>query len=534
MFNNILIFIRMDKFYIHNIATAFFILFCGLSLFSQEIKFTEEEKEWISKHQVINYGYDPNWPPYEMLEDGVMKGVVTEYINILEDKTGIDFVPYPDLTWEETLSKFKSGELKFIQSAGITEEREKYMAFTEAFISDPLVIVTRKDYDFVGGLSDLNGKVISIPQNYFSVELIKRDFPKIKITEKESIYLCLEELSTGKVDAFVGALGVISYYINQKGFTNLKIAAPTQYKNVNIAMAASKDWSVLRDIAQKVIENIPQDQRNEIRNNWISVRYEYGINTQKLVKYGVITFLIILLIVTIFIVWNRTLQKQIRLRKITENKLSESLIEIQKQNDEKTNMLKEIHHRVKNNLQVVNSLLRTQVSKVEDKNVIEMFKKAQSRVVSMALLHEKMYKSENLKNIDVQEHFTLLITDLIKTYSVNKNIQLDIDIEKIAIGMNTMVPLGLIVNEFISNSLKHAFKNTTVGTLTVKLKKIEARKYELIIGDDGVGISIEAFENSINTTGSRLTQAFVKQLKGSLEVLPGKGTTFKIIFYNID
>jgi len=163
-----------------------------------------------------------------------------------------------------------------------------------------------------------------------------------------------------------------------------------------------------------------------------------------------------------------------------------------------------------------------------------MFKKAQSRVVSMALLHEKMYKSENLKNIDVQEHFTLLITDLIKTYSVNKNIQLDIDIEKIAIGMNTMVPLGLIVNEFISNSLKHAFKNTTVGTLTVKLKKIEARKYELIIGDDGVGISIEAFENSINTTGSRLTQAFVKQLKGSLEVLPGKGTTFKIIFYNID
>lgn len=524
----------MYKFYINSIATVFFTFLSCLSLFSQEIKFTEEEKEWISNHQVIAYGYDPNWPPYEMYEGGIMKGVVAEYIKIIEDKTGIDLVPYPDLTWEETLNKFQSGELKFIQSAGITEEREKYMAFTEAFISDPLVIVTRKEYDFVGGLSDLNGKVISLPQNYFSEELIRRDFPKIKIIEKESIYACLEELSTGKVDAFVGALGVISYYINQKGFTNLKIAAPTKYKNVNIAMAASKDWSILRDIAQKVIENISQDQRNEIRNNWISVRYEYGINTQKLVRYGIVTFLIVLLIVTLFIVWNRTLQKQIRLRKITEKKLSESLLEIQKQNDEKTNMLKEIHHRVKNNLQVVNSLLRTQVSKVEDKNVIEMFKKAQSRVVSMALLHEKMYKSENLKNIDVQEHFTLLISDLIKTYSVNKNIKLDINIEKVRIGMKTMVPLGLIVNEFISNSLKHAFKDTTIGTLTVTLKKIEPRKYELIIGDDGIGISIEAFENSIDTTGSRLTQAFVKQLKGSLEILPGKGTKFKILFYNID
>jgi len=204
---------------------------------------------------------------------------------------------------------------------------------------------------------------------------------------------------------------------------------------------------------------------------------------------------------------------------------------LEKQNEEKTAMMKEIHHRVKNNLQVVNSLLKLQSYEVEDKKIVSMFEECQNRVLSMALIHEKMYRSDDLTHIDVPQHFTLLIRELIADYKLETEIQLDLLMEEVKFGMKTLVPLGLIINEIITNSLKYAFKNRDNGIIKVHLKKLKKGGYQLEMADNGIGIEPGTASNGF---GTELIQLFVNQLEGKIERLDTPGTELKIMFQNID
>jgi len=219
---------------------------------------------------------------------------------------------------------------------------------------------------------------------------------------------------------------------------------------------------------------------------------------------------------------------KIRLNKV---KLKTKNEHLKNQNEEKIALLKEVHHRMKNNLQMVNSLLKFQSREIEDEKIINMFKDAQNRVLSMSLLHEKMYNSKDLQHIDIEEHLTLLIKDLVKSYAIEKKIHLNIKIEKVDFEIQTLVPLGLIVNEMITNSLKYAFKDKDKGTITVHLKKLDAKLQELIIGDDGEGYSPEKKSEGL---GTKLIQIFVKQLNGTMTKLDQSGAFYKLVFEKID
>lgn len=207
---------------------------------------------------------------------------------------------------------------------------------------------------------------------------------------------------------------------------------------------------------------------------------------------------------------------------------------LERKNEEKTAMMKEIHHRVKNNLQVVNSLLRLQSYEIEDQKVVDMFEESQHRVLSMALLHEKMYRSDDIKHINIHDHFTLLIQDLVKSYAVGKEIKLDIEVGDVDIGIKTLVPLGLIINEIITNALKYAFEGRKGGSLKVHLNQLEDNKFELIIGDDGVGMDKAAGDDKSSTFGLELIQIFTKQLDGKMEQLDVPGMQFRFEFSKID
>jgi len=214
-------------------------------------------------------------------------------------------------------------------------------------------------------------------------------------------------------------------------------------------------------------------------------------------------------------------------------KLKESQVLLEKQNEQKSALLKEIHHRVKNNLQIVNSLLRIQSHQIQDKRVVKLFEESQDRVISMALLHEKMYKSNDLSHIDAREHFTLLSKDLIKTYQVDKTIELDLKVDELDIEMKTLVPLGLIINEMITNSLKYAFQNKDSGVVIVHIKHLKGENYELLIGDNGIGFPNELNWKEEGSLGLTLIRTFTEQLDGTIERLKVPGTLFKIVFKKI-
>lgn len=199
-------------------------------------------------------------------------------------------------------------------------------------------------------------------------------------------------------------------------------------------------------------------------------------------------------------------------------------------NEEKNTMLKEIHHRVKNNLQVVNSLLSLQSREVDDEKVVAMFKDARKRVLSMAMLHERMYGSDDLQFIDIEQHFKTLIENLVKSYAVDKKIRVEINVIDVEMGISTLTPLGLLLIEIISNSLKYAFINKTEGVITISLKEL-GEKYELIVGDNGVGFTSKTTSLGL---GTKLIQIFSKQLNGTIEKINSKGTVYRLVFEKID
>ncbi|MCB9170719.1 MAG: sensor histidine kinase [Flavobacteriales bacterium] len=209
---------------------------------------------------------------------------------------------------------------------------------------------------------------------------------------------------------------------------------------------------------------------------------------------------------------------------LTNHELRETMLS----KEEKEVMLKEIHHRVKNNLQIVKSLIRFQLDQVDDPKVRELFNECITRVSAMALVHEQSYLSKDLANIDVSTYLAHLVRDIIQAYTLDTRLRMDIDIKLSTLGVDTLIPLGLLINEVISNALKYAFRGREEGTLIVHLNGDDAHGFDLRIGDDGVGMPDRGKWERPNSLGMELIHTLADQLGGAIELLPTKGTVYRL------
>jgi two-component sensor histidine kinase len=214
----------------------------------------------------------------------------------------------------------------------------------------------------------------------------------------------------------------------------------------------------------------------------------------------------------------------------TKRELTKKNIELTELNQQKEMLLKEIHHRVKNNLMIISSLLNLQSRYIKDKESQEIFKESQNRAQSMALIHQRLYQSTDLKNIDFKEYITTLANDLYRTYvDDTSRVSLTLNIDECRIDINTAIPLGLILNELITNSMKHAFPGNEKGTINIDFKKNDD-KYILIVSDDGVGFPEDLDYQKTDSLGLQLVNNLTDQISGELELDTTRGTTFKITF----
>jgi len=221
--------------------------------------------------------------------------------------------------------------------------------------------------------------------------------------------------------------------------------------------------------------------------------------------------------------------------KMLEDKVETRTKIIAQERDEKGLLLQEIHHRVKNNLQIINSLLRLQSHFVTDKEALWALDESQSRVLSMADIHEKMYKTDNLSDVDIREYFNELGERLISTYDLKDSISSDISISVRNLNLDTLTPLGLIINEIITNSLKYGFPNQRKGTIKIYLDRYEDHnKFKLVIGDNGIGIPDGKLFGSEMSMGSQLIIGLTDQINGTLRRLPEQGTVYELIFEEIN
>jgi PAS domain S-box-containing protein len=216
-------------------------------------------------------------------------------------------------------------------------------------------------------------------------------------------------------------------------------------------------------------------------------------------------------------------------RDITERKETEDRIRASLR--EKEALVREIHHRVKNNLQVVSSLLGLQAGQIEDPGVRALFDESRDRIKTIALLHERLYRSHNLGSVDFADFLQSLVSMVVSAHSIRgTNVRSAVEAPAVTLSLDTAIPLGLIVNELVVNALKHAFKDRVKGVVRVVLKELGRGVYALEVSDDGVGLPPGMEVGRAQSLGIRLVRILTAQLRGKLEFESASGTTIRITF----
>lgn len=220
-------------------------------------------------------------------------------------------------------------------------------------------------------------------------------------------------------------------------------------------------------------------------------------------------------------------------RDITEKKQAQEQIENSLK--EKEVLLREIHHRVKNNMQIISSLLRLQSGNIKEKKYADMYKDSQNRIVTMSLIHEKLYQSKDITRIDVGGYLKELVDGLFSSYDINPGkINVKINVDDVSLGINSAIPCGLIINELISNSLKYAFPEGRSGEISISLRSTGNHDFDLVVADNGVGLPKDMDIKKTESWGLRMVSILVEnQLHGELLMNRIKGTAYHIKFKEV-
>lgn len=265
----------------------------------------------------------PISPPFHYYdEQGAVQGIASDYVAILGEMLGVRIETLDAKPWPAVLQLAKNRDIDLIACAAKTGERETYLTFSLPYLSFPLVIVSRRDAAFIGGLGDLHGKSVAVIRAVSTYEWLTRDgiaiIPKLVGTPLEA----LQSVAMGDADAYIGNLAASSYLIEKNGLANLKVAAPTTYGNYNLHFAVRSDWAQFAAIINKALQAMPPEQHSEIRNRWINVRYEFGLRSVDVVKWVLAVAGVSALVIAGFVLWNSKLKREIANRKKAEADLA--------------------------------------------------------------------------------------------------------------------------------------------------------------------------------------------------------------------
>jgi two-component sensor histidine kinase len=325
------------------------------------------------------------------------------------------------------------------------------------------------------------------------------------------------------------------------GFRELA-TADSALGNFKVAMGEYQQYIRLRDSLSdanntKQIASLNLQYQTEKKDKDIlSLNHQQQLSTIALRQASVTrNFIIsgaILLLILLAVSFNRY-----RLKQRTNKKLEIQQTEIGEQNialrhlvKEKDWLVKEVHHRVKNNLQIVMSLLNSQSAFIDNEHALTAIHESQHRVHAMSLIHQKLYNSENTASIDVEVYIRELVSYLQDSFNTGQRIRFELDIAPLELDVSQAVPIGLILNEAITNSIKYAFPDNRKGTIAIELSKDSPTHYFLCIADNGIGMPAQIVNKKIGSLGMSLMAGLSADLDGTFFVESNGGTVIKIAF----
>ena len=278
-----------------------------------EFCLNREEKKYLKEKKVIKICINPNWMPYEKLQDGKHIGISADYFKIIAKTLDTKIEVFQTKNWNQSLEAMKNGNCDILSLTHKTKKRKKYMNFTDTFLQTPLVLATRLDAPFTDNLNALKDKKIGIPKSYIAGEYLKKRYPYLNFIEVDTLSNGLKKVRKGELYGYIGTLITIGYKLQKSFIGDLKIAAKFD-ENWDLSMGVRSDDPVLFSIMQKSINVIDEKEQQKILNSWLSVKYEKGTDYKLLLELVVI-FLIVVFVLVFFYMREKKLSLKIQAQK---------------------------------------------------------------------------------------------------------------------------------------------------------------------------------------------------------------------------
>jgi len=539
------------KFNIHIFYLVIMMLF-SCSLFakpSAELELTEAQKLWLKDHPVIRLASDIAWPPFESVDkDGQYLGIAADYMGLVEQKLGIRFEVEKNKPWPEVVKAVKTRQLDVFSCVAETEERLEYVNFTRPYLSFPMVMVTTDNIHHIDGISGLENLTIGVVKSYATHEYLKANHPELTLNLVNSTEEGLKAVSQERMDVFIDNIASATTIIQTTGLTNLKISGemPLRYE---LGMAVRKDWPEFIPILQRALDSISNEQRKEIHNKWIEVRYDYGFDYSLFWKSPAL-FAIIFGLLYFYI---RKLSREITQRKQAQQAAIKALNEADKANQAKSEFLSVMSHELRTPLTSIKGAISMLSSgKIIDlpENAQEMLAIADRNSNRLILLINDILDIEKLLAGKMTFHKEkLIIRDLIdlavadiqayaKPFGVSFKVKMHecADVSVIADENRLMQ----VLSNFLSNAIKYSPQDASV-LISAQCKD---HKVRISVTDQGKGVptdfhdrifshfsqadSSDTREKGGTGLGLAISKEIIERQGGSIGFTsePGKGATF--------
>ena len=280
---------------------------------------SDAERVWLDQHPNIRLGVNPNYPPFDFLDErGVFSGVSAEYVDLIAKRLGIAMTVVPDLSWNEAVEGVKTGRVDMVVGIKQTEDRRQFLDFTPDYLTFPMVIMTREAHPMIVGLADLRGRTLALSQGYAVDQEVTRRFPDINQRLYGTLADALMAVKRGEADATILNLGTASYLMAKYAISGLVVAAPAGLEEARSAFGVRKDWPELGPIMSKVLASITPQEEAAIRSKWITAPYDEREATKRAKRLAFQIAGVAGVLILAFLLWNYRLKRQVRERRRAE------------------------------------------------------------------------------------------------------------------------------------------------------------------------------------------------------------------------
>ncbi len=478
-----------------------YLLFVVTMLFAADtskIEFTAEEKAYIEKTKSIKMCVDPDWVPFERInEKGEHEGIAADLVQTVADRVGLKIELYPVKTWEESLEASKSGKCQIMSFLNQTPKREVWLIFTEPIFYDPNVFITREEHSFIADPAGFAGERIALPTGTMVEERIRKDYPNLNVILTKNEDDAISLVSNKKADMTMRSLIVAAYSIKKEGLFNLKIAGQLPDYSNKLRIGVLKDDRILRDILDKGVRTLTPQEREAISNKHVSIKVESAISKNTIVAVVTIFAVLIALLSLIFL-WNYQLKKQVvkKAAKIVE--AQEQLFQMSKK-AEIGSLVASISHQWRDGIVNVNYV-----------NLRLMGMLATGQEISKELLEKSTNEIENTLGFMSETMQSFLEyykpTAKLEDFLVSESIEKSIDIIHSKIKDNN-VKLTIIDDKHLKfRAIKNEWMQAWLGLINNSIKAaiekkipnpeitIEIKEHSVILCDNCGGIDSETLE----------------------------------------